>query len=50
MRVRICSLVQGKLADCLAGCAEEYEGKLKPFQSDVAAQLSKVLSSWHGRG
>ncbi|EIE26502.1 hypothetical protein COCSUDRAFT_52353 [Coccomyxa subellipsoidea C-169] len=41
---------QDKLANCLAGCAEEYEGKLEPFKIDVAAQLSKALSSWHGRG
>jgi len=46
----LCLVLQGKLANCLADCAVEYEGKLENFKVDVAAQLSKATASWRSRG
>lgn len=46
----LCLDLQDKLANCLADCAVEYEGKLEKFKIDVAAQLSKATTSWRSRG
>ncbi|BDA40906.1 probable protein FAM136A [Coccomyxa sp. Obi] len=40
---------QDKLANCLANCAVEYEGKLDAFKVDIASQLSKATSIWQNR-